>query len=317
MSLVIKTIILLNILLLAACSKNKNPEITIAINPWPGYEFLYLAEQKGFFKEEGLNISLVQVGSLSDAQRAYMNGFVDGMASTIIEVVQAQAMGSKPLAIVLIADYSDGGDVILSRKGYTDMQSLKGKTIGCEVSSLGIFVLQRALAKVGMSMSDVNVINVEQGDGKEFLDNGKIDAFVSYAPYSLEILASPNYHKIFTSAEIPNEIIDTVSIAKDILNESPELIEKLHRAWDKAIAYFESNKEESIKLMAEREGVSTGEFEDILADLKTIRGDEQNTLLGNAEKLNAITMDVCQTMVGMSALKADCASLPDVLFQRN
>ena len=127
--------------LLTACAKKEPRPITIAINPWPGYELLYLAEKKQFFEKVGANIKLYQLGSLSDAQRAYLNGQVDGLTSTLIEAVQAQVLGGQALKIIMVPDYSNGGDVIVSNKSASSISDLKGKTIGCEVSSLGIYIL--------------------------------------------------------------------------------------------------------------------------------------------------------------------------------
>ncbi|MEC4728919.1 ABC transporter substrate-binding protein [Shewanella sp. D64] len=223
------TVSLLLSLMLTACSHepltNKiTITITIAINPWSGYELLYLAEKR-FFKDVGLNIELAH----SDAQRAYISGRVDGFASTIVEAVQAQEFGGAPLKVVLLADYSNGGDVILSQAPYQSLSDLKGKKIGCEVSSLGIYILARALTVHGMSLNDVEVVNVEQGNALQSLDSGLIDAMVSYPPYSFEILNDPQQanHKIFTTAEIPNEILDTVSFSTKVIKENPNLVSKL------------------------------------------------------------------------------------------
>ena len=158
--------VLLGLLLgfcLQGCNSDQENQglVTIGINPWPGYEFLYLAEQKGFFKQVGANIKLVQLASLTDAQETYIEGHTDGMTSTLTEVVQAPFLGGKPLNVVLVTDYSNGGDVIIASKDIPDLTSLKGKTVGCEVSSLGIFILQRALKTVGLTLSDVTVVNVE------------------------------------------------------------------------------------------------------------------------------------------------------------
>jgi len=299
---------------LTACSKPQ-PPVSIAINPWPGYEFLYLAEQKGFFKQLGANIKLVQLSSLGDAQRAYVNGRVDGLTSTIIEAVQVEPLGGKPLKVVLIPDYSNGGDVILAPKTYPDMNSLKGKTIGCEVSSLGIFILQRALTKAGMTLSDVNIINVEQSSGQARLAEGKIDAFVSYPPVSVKILDSDEYHQIFDSSQIPFEIIDTVSIATDVLEQQPELVIKLHQAWQMALDYTNSNPEEAYRIMSKREGISASDFKDVLNDLQILDRSQQVAIYKRPEEFEASARAVCETLVHTDSLSVDCEQLAPLMYR--
>ncbi len=300
---------------IGACSKAPDRVVTIAINPWPGYEFLYLAEKKGYFDEIGANIKLVQLSSLADGQRAYINGRVDGLASTIIEAVQAEPLGGKPLQIVMVPDYSNGGDVIITSKDLPNVASLKGKTVGCEVSSLGIYFLQRALSKSGLSLSDVNVVNVEQAVGSQAMAENKIDAFVSYPPVSLNILKDPNRHVVFSSADIPEEIIDTVSLSTEVVEQYPDIVPKLHKAWHKALNFAKNHKAEAYGIMAAREGITPAEFEAALSDLLILDLDVQARLFSNPEKLVAATEEVCKTLVHVKSISTNCSALPNMIYQ--
>jgi NitT/TauT family transport system substrate-binding protein len=303
------------ILCLSACGNKENPPVEIAINPWPGYEFLYLAEQKGFFEEIGLNAKLVQLASLSDAQRSYVNGYTDGMASTIIEAVQAQALGNSPLEIVMVPDYSNGGDVIIARKELANISDLKGKNIGCEVSSLGIFLLQRALAKAGLTLSDVNIINLEQMNGAKLLQTKKIDAFISYPPVSIDILKLEGFHTIFSSADIPKEIIDTISVSKKALANNPNFVPKLHKVWQMALDYYQSNTQDSLNIMAQREGISTEDFAGVLSDLKIVDFEGQKDIFKSPGHLQKSVLDVCQTLVDINTINVDCKKLPSLVYK--
>ncbi|MFT7373016.1 MAG: NitT/TauT family transport system substrate-binding protein [Oleiphilaceae bacterium] len=302
-------------LCVSACGKKENPPVEISISPWPGYEFLYLAEQKGFFKDAGLNAKLIQLGSLSDAQRSYVNGYTDGLASTIIEVVQSQILGNSPLEIVMVPDYSNGGDVIITRNEFANISALKGKKIGCEVSSLGIFLLQRALTNAGLNLHDVTIINVEQMDGERLMQSKEIDAFISYPPVSIKLLKHKEFHTIFSSAEIPEEIIDTISISKKALALNPEFVPKLHKVWQMALDYYETNPEESLTIMAQREGISTADFETVLSDFITVSSAGQKEIFQSPEKLQQSALEVCNTLVDIEAISTDCKKLPNLVYK--
>jgi len=302
-------------LFLASCSKKKPAPIEIAINPWPGYEFLYLAEKKGFFEEAELNAKLLQLGSLADVQRAYVSGFANGLASTLIEAVQAQDLGGKPLEIVLVPDFSNGGDVIISRKEIKNISELKGMTIGCEVSSLGIYMLQRALATSDLSLSDVNIINVEQRNGEDLIKNSQIDAFVSYPPSSVEILKDNKFHKIFSSAEIPKEVIDTISISKEALAQNPNFVPKLHKVWQMALDYYKNFPEDAINIMAQREGISPEDFVATLSDLQLIDREGQKSIFNSRSTLQKSVIDVCHTLVEVDSFEGKCEQLPNLTYK--
>ena len=71
-------------ILVTGCGQAPQPPVRIGINFWPGYEFLYLAEKQGFFKQEGVPVELIQFSSMGDARRAFERGQVDAMAVTLI-----------------------------------------------------------------------------------------------------------------------------------------------------------------------------------------------------------------------------------------
>ena len=300
---------------LVSCSNKDRPVVKIATNPWPGYEFLYLAEQKGIFERVGLNAKILQLGSLADAKRTFVNGYADGLGSTIVEAVQAQNESDKPLKIVMIPDFSNGGDVIVSRKEFTSVKALKGAKVGCEVTSLGIYILQRALVKSGLTLNDVTVVNVEQVKGKEALLSGEIDAFVTYPPSSVSILKDPQFHTVFSSAEIPKEIIDTISISEEALKANPDFVKKLHKAWDLALDFYKSNPDEAVSIMAAREGISNDEFLAVLNDVQVLPAEDQIKIFEEPDRLQTSVKEVCNTLVFVESIDANCNAFPDIIYR--
>jgi NitT/TauT family transport system substrate-binding protein len=309
----IRSILLSVLVCLFGCSPSVDDKIKISINPWPGYEFLYLAEQKGIFEQVGLNIELVQTSTLSDAQRAYINNYVDGFTSTLVEAIQVEPLGGNPIKVVLLPDFSNGGDVILASKSIQSVTDLKGKNIGCEVSSLGIYILQRALSKYGLLIEDVNIINTEQANGKKALMTGEIDAFITYPPYSIETLHNPEFHTVFSTAEIPNQVLDTVSMSTKVLNKHPDFVSKFHQAWQMALDYYQQHPEESTAIMAQREQISSEEFTAVLSDLKILSLDEQQKLFQQREKFIILANSVCKTLNAVKSIESNCLHVENIL----
>lgn len=290
---------------LSACSEAPKT-VRIALNPWPGYEFLFLAQEKGFFKQHNLDVEIVEVASLADGLRAYTMGNIDGMTSTAIELVQAANFTNNTLNVLMVTDYSFGGDKILAKRELTTFTDLKGKTIGLEMDSLGIFVLHLALAKHKMSLSDVKLVNVEQLNGKQALLNNKIDAFVTYPPASTEL--EPDHNLLFSSKEIPGDIQDLVFISSKILNENPDFKSKFVAAWDDALRFAQQNKAQAYQMMADREGISVEDFSaTVEQDLIIADAAQQAQLMGI--KLNTNLQKVCNTLDYMGKLQKSCRNI--------
>lgn len=137
-------LLLATLLLLGACSEPK-PPLRIAINPWPGYEFLYLAEQQQLFKAQGVEVQILQFDSLNDARRAYERGQADGFGGTLVEVLMAREQSPRHPQVVHVSDYSNGGDLLIARPGIDSVQQLVGRRVAVEPGTLNTLVLSRAL----------------------------------------------------------------------------------------------------------------------------------------------------------------------------
>ncbi|WP_167494711.1 ABC transporter substrate-binding protein [Vibrio profundi] len=295
-------------MLLSSCEQYTKKTVRIAINPWPGYEFLYLADQKGIFEDVGLDIELVELASLADVQRIYVQGRVDGMASTMIEVVHVVGESQEPLTIVLLPDYSNGGDVIVTRSDIKNLADLRGKVVMAELGSLGMFMLHLGLEKAQLSLNDVQLNNSEQLEVQSLFSSQAIDAAVTYPPFSTQVLRDSNYHIIFDSSEIPKQVIDVVSVKSEIVNQDPTWVPRFHQAWGKALAFARENPQEAYSIMAEREGISVDEFEDALSGLRLVdEGQQASALADKYLQLNA--QAVCQVLVSNQPMNFECSDI--------
>ena len=91
------------ILLLSACRETPNPPLRIAINPWPGYEFLYLAERLKLFEAEGVEVRILQFSSLNDSRRAFELGKADGFSQDYGHVDMLVSKGAQKEVWPLLA----------------------------------------------------------------------------------------------------------------------------------------------------------------------------------------------------------------------
>lgn len=283
--------------LVGGCSKPKPLELSIAISPWPGYELLYLATEQGYFDELGLNVRLVELNSLSDAQRAYMSGQVDGLTSTLVEAVLIQVDSAYPVQVVLPTNYSFGGDMILAQASIEELKDLKGKRVGCETNSLGILFLHRALQTVGLTLKDVHVVSVAQQQGSEALALGVLDAMVTYPPAALAGLEVEGVHTLFSSREVPEEILDVLSIKQSVVERHPELILQILAAWQRAYEFTKEHPEQAFAFMAEREQVSVEQFAHIYNhDIQILSRDDALTMLRDWSSLTNKLMETCEVL---------------------
>ena len=127
-------------LLLAAagCNRSSREPIKFATNPWPGYDPLYVARDKGYFDEVGLDVTLVDLTSLGASRRAFERGQVDGCGATLVEILlTADQSGTRP-QIAAVVDYSNGADVLVGEARIAGPAGLRERRVAIEPGTLHI-----------------------------------------------------------------------------------------------------------------------------------------------------------------------------------
>lgn len=247
---------LLTLMLLFGCTQKPQPPLRVGTNIWPGYEFLYLARDLGYYKNSP--IKLIEYTSASEVIRAYLNGVIDAAALTMDEVFLLAEQKENP-KVVLIMDFSDGGDVVIAKPEIRQLSDLRGKRIGVETTALGAFMLTRALEHADMNIKDVSVVPLEVAEHENAFKKGTVDAVVTFEPVRSNLLNAGG-NLLFDSSKIPGEIIDVLIIRKELIASKNKTLNVLLSGWFKALDYFTENPEDGSRRIAPREGVTPEQF---------------------------------------------------------
>ncbi len=265
----------------AACTPPETARpLRIAINPWPGYEFIYLAEQKGFFAQQGVAVTVLQMSGLTDVRRAFERGQVDGMACTIVEMLQVRELSARAPQIVFVSDYSNGGDVVMAVPAIQHIADLRGKRIAFEPGTLNLYLLSRALDKHQLTLDDVTLVPMAQSSMQEALIQKQVDALVSFPPTSAQLATQQLATTLFSTRDIPGEVLDVVIFDEAVITQRRDEIKKFLQALEQAYNFAEQHPDEAYAVMAKREGVTRDEFRRVLEqDIRLIGFEQQRAFL--------------------------------------
>ena len=270
------TIILFLALALLACSQQEAEEpLRVGFNTWPGYEFIYLAEVKGLYKKHGLEVKLVELGALGDVRRAFERGQIDIMASTMVEVLIAAENTDRAIKIVLAADTSNGSDMLIAKSDIKSLAELKNRRIGMEGATVDIVVAREALQRAQLTFNDITMVTKPQDELVAELKAGKIDALQTYPPYSVALLKSDKFYKIFDTSQAPGLIVDTLSVDAQVLKNRRSEIRKFLHAYFEAVDYHQAHPKESNAIMGQRERLSGDDFAEAIAGMEIIKKNKQ------------------------------------------
>ena len=249
-------------LALGACVASwRQQQVRLAIIDWPAYEYFYLASKKGLDRELGFNLHVEQFGSLQDQRRAFSRGDVEAIATTLPEAIAiCREASARCPRIVLVLDDSNGADQLIGAARLQSPAELKGQRVGLERSVLGEFVLLRALQSHGLTLEDLSLRYEGPKALVAQLQRGALAAIVTYAPHSDALIGDPRWRVLFSSSQIPGEVVDVLAVSPDLHRRDPRLVSALVRTWWAARAFAKEQPKQAVQLMAQRQGVTPEEF---------------------------------------------------------
>ena len=234
-----------------SCSKigQESDPIKIGVNEWTGYDPLILADQMALFEKNNVNVDIIRCGSAKEEMEAIKNGQFQGAGFTLDEVFSLIGSGFKG-KIVLIVDYSMGGDMVIGQHYIKTIAELKGKTIGYEGTVVGEFLLDRALHENQVRRSSVELIDVNADNWLSAFKGKKVDALVCFNPVATVLLDEEKGNLLFSSADIPFEIIDVLIFSEPFYNHNKLAIRKIIKTWFDALHYIDTHLDNAARLIA-------------------------------------------------------------------
>lgn len=249
-------------LALGACALPwQQRQVRLAIVDWPAYEYFYLASRKGLDRQQGYRLQVDQFGSLQDQRRAFSRGDVEAIATTLPEAIAiCREVPVRCPSIVLVLDESNGADQVVAAARWPSLAALKGQRVGLERSVLGEFMLLRAVQGEGLGLADFKL----RYDGPKALvaqlQRGVVDAIVTYAPHSDAFAADPRWRVLFSTSQIPGEVVDVLAVSPDLQRRDSKLVAALVRTWWAARQFAADQPQQATELMAHRQGVTPEQF---------------------------------------------------------
>ncbi len=247
-------IILIFISLMYSCN-SQNETLKVGTNVWPGYEPIYIAREIGKLNQD--KVKLVEFGSSSQVIRAYRKNLLNGAGLTVDEVIFLKSLGFDP-KIVLIADISNGADVLIVKPYIKSLKDLKGKKIGVENTALGAFFLTRILEKAGLNKKDIIIVPLEVNQHYKAFIEGKVDAVITFEAVKTRLLKKGG-KILFDSSKIYGEIVDVFIVEEDFIDKNKNVVKYFVNSWFEGLNFLKTRPENAFEMVAQREGISIEE----------------------------------------------------------
>jgi len=226
--------------------------VTVGVMPDIDSVPIIIAQEKGYFAEEGLKVNIQQFKSAMDRDAALQSGNLDGAISDLLAVAFAKSGGFD----VKVTAYTDGDYKLIAGKNenVASPKDLAGKDVAVSKNTIIEYVTDQISVSQSMKEDSINKVVIPQIPTRlEMLQNGKLAA--ATLPEPMGSIAVANGCKFITDSEQlginPGVMMFT---AKCVDNKRAEL-QAFYRAYNKAVKYLnEHPQDEYMDLIIEKSG---------------------------------------------------------------
>jgi NitT/TauT family transport system substrate-binding protein len=236
-------------------------KVTIYTAIWHPFSALEVAQLKGFYQKEGVEVEILTFNSGAEAMEGFRAGKADFLgAGTIPALILAAGGGAKILCPI---NYSTTSLIVLAPPEVKKPSDLKGKRVGVKVNASSEYLLVKYLEGGGLTRDDVKVIDLSPVDLVAALDKGDVDAIATWEPFGL------NKSKFFTRdvgvvarTEDAGFVEYAVFVAaEEFAHKNPGLTKSVLSAVKRSVDWLRNaTMDEKVDLLAKRMGLSDEDY---------------------------------------------------------
>lgn len=227
-------------------------KVKLAYVPIMKFATAYVAKERGYFEKYGLDVEMISVKSgteaiafLSEGQVDFggvaivvsmWNGWNQGMDIRIVAPGGVEPMEGSPTLFLVRKDLIDDGTV----KTVADLKGMTVATAG-GAGSGGEYLAAKALERGGLTIFDVDLVNIGNADMPAAFENKSIAAGVLGSPYA-EQVESAGYAVGFERELTPGAMTVAFVASGKIISENPEVVQRFVLALGEAAAAMQGDQ---------------------------------------------------------------------------
>ena len=228
--------IVLSIFVVACEQQNEGENVTLALDWFPNANHigLYIAEDKGYFKEEGLNVEIRTPSDPSTILQTVASGTDDFGINYQPDLLIARDAGIPVVSILGMVQHPLNSIMTLKSSEYTSLSDLKNKKIGYPGIPWNEDALDTMLKADGLiGIEGVELVNVGWELGTSLMSgnvDGVIGAYFTHESISLENEGYPVNIFRMENWGVPDYYELILVTSEDYLEDNDEIVQSLTRA---------------------------------------------------------------------------------------
>ncbi len=270
---------------------------------------LFVGIDQGYFEELGLTVEVYQFQGGPAEIAAQASGDID-----ISQIGHgAHALCIEGQAAIFQMDHTTSlSDVVVGNKshGINTAADLKGKTVAVQAGTSSEIILQQALKKAGLSVEDINTVEMTVDGMTTAMITGQVDAAAAWSPntITLQDALGENYVNLGGNADFLDSAIFPSSYitSKEYAEKNRDVLVRFAQALNKAHDYRLANQEYMAKLLSKEldapedtmiRALGEADWETITKDcgnmdaIKTVYETQQKIFINNGRIPEAVPVE--------------------------
>jgi NitT/TauT family transport system substrate-binding protein len=215
---------------------NPPQKVKVAYVPIMKFATMYVAAQRGLFVKHGLDVDFERVKSGTEAIAFLTQGSVDvGGIAIVTSLWNAwnRGLGVRIIAPGALEPYKDSPTRLLVRKALRDdgavkdIAALKGRRVAAAggPGSGGEYLVAKALERAGLTIRDVELMNVANADMPAALERGSVDAALTGSPYADQAVQAG--HAAVLATDLTPGLMTVAFVGSEkFIRERPQVAER-------------------------------------------------------------------------------------------
>jgi len=219
---------------------------------------LWIAIDKGFFKEQGLKVEIEGIfRSGPELMSAFSAGALDVAYVGEAPTVTAVANGTVKVAILAQVNTEGSAIVVGNNSSITNITDLKGKQIAVPgYSTVQDFLLRKTFREPGVNSNGAKVTIIKPPEMIGALRTKQIDAFIAWEPYPAQAVNMGIGKILLSSGEIwRNHPCCVLVVDRPFAKVNSARVKQIIQAHEKSIAFIRDNPEEAVRIAVKYTGL--------------------------------------------------------------
>jgi sulfonate transport system substrate-binding protein len=227
----------------------------VRIGYQPSSSVLLVGKAKGFYEKQflkdGVKVEWQPFLSGPVMIEAAAGDRVDLLAVGNMPPLVARA-GGIDLKVIAKAAFNPATNALLVRPDSSihSIADLKGKKVAAQVGSSVHFFLGQLLAQAGLSLKDVELVNLAGPDQGPALESGAVDAIILWMPYRTQLEQSGKARVVVDSSHVPGSL-SLYAVRGEFAEKNPALVESFLKATQATNHYMKSHPKETLEVLSQ------------------------------------------------------------------